>query len=83
VRLVVKLADLIANSAKIMKLDLQRIRLASKHAGLKRGAAEEVLAKFLRQRLPASLGITTGHVVDAHGAVSKEADVIIFDTPDR
>lgn len=69
-----------ANSAEIMKLDIQRIRLASKHAGLKGGAAEEILAKFLRQRLPASLGITTGHVVDAHGTLSKQADVIVYDT---
>lgn len=75
----VKLADLVANAAEIMKLDLARIRLATKHAGLKGGAAEEILAKFLKQRLPGSLGITTGHVVDADGRLSKQADVIIYD----
>ncbi|GAA1143134.1 hypothetical protein GCM10009630_46970 [Kribbella jejuensis] len=75
----VKLADLIANAAQIMKLDLARIRLATKRAELKGGAAEEVLAKFLKQRLPGSLGITRGHVVDANGGLSKQADVIIYD----
>ena len=63
----IKLADLVANAAEIMKLDLARIRLATMHAGLKGGVAEEVSAKFLKQRLPGSLGITTGHVVDAEG----------------
>jgi hypothetical protein len=77
--LVVKLADLVDNTAQIMRLDLARIRLATRHAGLKGTGAEEILARFLRTRLPSSLGVTTGHVVDANGQLSRQADVIIYD----
>jgi hypothetical protein len=77
--LVVKLADLVDNTAQIMRLDLARIRLATRHAGLKGTGAEEILAQFLRTRLPSSLGVTTGHVVDANGQLSRQADVIIYD----
>ena len=75
----VKFAELLDNAAESMRLDLAGIRLASEHAGLKGAGAEEILAKFLRARLPTSLGVTTGHVVDAQGHMSKQADVIIYD----
>ena len=75
----VKFAELVENSAAVMRLDLARSRLATKHPGLKGAGAEEILAKFLVARLPTSLGVTTGHVVDAKGNLSKQVDVIIYD----
>jgi hypothetical protein len=62
-----------------MQNQLESIRTAASHAGLKGTAAEEILAKFLRERLPVSLGVTTGQVVDRDGNLSKQADVVIYD----
>ena len=73
------LPKLISNAADRMKVDLQDLRDASGHAGLKGDGAEAVVASFLRQRLPNALGVTSGHVVDATGQLSKQADVIIYD----
>lgn len=75
----VNLSDLVASSAKDMQGQLETIRIAATHAGLKGTAAEEVLAEFLRERLPASLGVTAGQVVDRNGTLSKQVDVVIFD----
>lgn len=75
----VNLSDLVASSAKDMQGQLEKIRIAATHAGLKGTAAEEILAEFLRERLPASLGVTAGQVVDRDGKLSKQVDVVIFD----
>jgi hypothetical protein len=75
----VNLSDLVASSAKEMQGQLEKIRIAATHAGLKGAAAEEILAEFLRERLPASLGVTAGQVVDRDGNLSKQVDVVIFD----
>jgi Domain of unknown function (DUF6602) len=75
----VNLSDLVASSAKDMQNQLEKIRIAATHAGLKGTAAEEILAEFLRERLPASLGVTAGQVVDRDGNLSKQVDVVIFD----
>lgn len=74
-----KLSDLVASSAKDIRGRLEQIRIAATHAGLKGTAAEEILAEFLRERLPASLGVTTGQVVDRDGNLSKQVDVVIYD----
>lgn len=73
------LQDLIANSTQDMRNQLDRIRIASSHNGLKGTGAEEILAEFLRERLPASLGVTAGQVVDRDGNISKQVDVVIYD----
>lgn len=72
-----RLAALFSSAAARMSLDLRDIRTASEHAGLKGTGAEEVVAAFLKTRLPASLGVTAGHVIDAEGKASKQADVIM------
>ncbi len=74
-----KLSELVAGSAKDMQSRLEQIRVAATHSGLKGTAAEEVLAEFLRERLPASLGVTAGQVVDRDGNLSKQVDVVIYD----
>lgn len=75
----VELATLVDTAAKRMKLDIEELRRASDHAGLKGSGAEAIVASFLRERLPQSLGVTTGHVVDPSGQLSKQADVVVYD----
>ena len=71
--------DLMGSTRTQMTAELAKIRAASEHAGVKGQSAEEVLATFLRRHLPASLGVTTGHVVDSYGNRSTQVDVIIYD----
>lgn len=75
----IELANLVSTAADRMKLDIQALRQATDHAGLKGAGAEAVVADFLRDRLPKSLAVTTGHVVDSSGRLSKQEDVIVYD----
>lgn len=62
-----------------MQADLDRLRAALDHAGTKGSAAEEIVREFLETALPRSLGITVGQVIDHHGNLSGQSDVIIYD----
>lgn len=63
-----------------MRLDFKKTQCAIKHRGLKGGSNEETFRTFLSEYLPASLGISTGELVDANGNVSRQLDVIIYDS---
>jgi hypothetical protein len=75
----ISLGALVKNAAAQMALQIDALRLATPHPGLKGDGAERIVQKFLTERLPTSLGVTTGHVVDSGGSLSNQADVIIFD----
>jgi hypothetical protein len=50
------------------------------HAGLVGSENEKVLSSLLRDFLPIKFGIETGGIiVDRHGRVSKQCDIVIFD----
>lgn len=46
---------------------------------MKGDAYGEIFRKFLKDYLPKSLDITTGNLIDSHGNISKQLDVIISD----
>lgn len=48
------------------------------HPGESGRAREEVVRQFLAALLPASLRLGTGFVIDAHGSVSKQIDLILY-----
>ena len=73
------IAEIFAQVANQMRADVERARAAMSHSGLKGSEFEKTYRKFLRQYLPASLDISTGQVVDSHGGVSRQMDVIISD----
>ena len=73
------MSDLFQTSAESITLALKGARDAFDHAGVKGDAAEESVRSFLRSRLPASVGMTRGQVVDSHGAMSRQVDVILYD----
>ncbi len=50
------------------------------HPGEKGRAREEVIRLFLRSFVPKQFGVDTGFVVDAHGNVSLQLDIIIHRT---
>lgn len=74
-----KFINIIDSSAKRLQLSLEEARSAIPHALSKGQALEESLRTFLRQQLPASIGITTGLIFDSCGAFSKQLDVILYD----
>lgn len=63
-----------------MRLDFEYAQAVIKHRGLKGGSNEEIFRTFLIEYLPKSLGISTGELVDANGNVSRQLDVIIYDS---
>lgn len=50
------------------------------HRGEQGAAREAIVREFLRSYLPARFDISTGFVIDAHGAVSGQLDIIIADS---
>ncbi len=49
-----------------------------RHAGESGRAREEIVRRFLRKFVPSGLGIDTGFVIDVHGGVSRQIDIVIY-----
>lgn len=47
------------------------------HPGESGRAREEIIRRFLRRFVPSALGVDTGFVLDIHGNISRQVDVII------
>jgi len=74
------IAEIFDEVAKQMRSDFEKARKAVKHPALKGASFEETLRIFLEKYLPRSLNVTTGELVDAHGGVSRQLDIIISDS---
>jgi len=66
--------------AKRMRSDFEEARRALEHPGLKGASLEESFRSFLKDYLPRSLDVSTGILLDSHGGVSRQLDVIISDS---
>lgn len=73
------LAKTLLNTSRRMELHLQEIRDQNNHSKIKGDRVEEHVREFLRQRLPQSVGVTSGEIIDANGKRSREVDVIVYD----
>ena len=73
------IADVFDEVAKQMRSDFEKARGVLKHPGLKGKSFEETFRVFLGTYLSRSLDVSTGVLVDAHGGVSRQIDVIISD----
>jgi hypothetical protein len=62
-----------------MEAELEAVRYAITHAGVKGAVNEEVIRRFLRNYLPSNLAIDSGFIVDTNGKISKQLDIIIYD----
>lgn len=65
--------------SKQMESELEAIRYAITHAGLKGAASEDAVRQFLRRYFPQNLAIETGILIDSHGRHSRQLDIIIYD----
>lgn len=73
------LGGILANTSRVMAAKLAEIREGLDHAGEKGAAAEEIIATFLTDHLPQSIGATSGQVMDRTGRKSGQVDVILYD----
>jgi hypothetical protein len=48
------------------------------HPGENGRAREEIIRRFLRRFVPRGLGIDTGFVVDIHGDLSRQVDIVVY-----
>jgi hypothetical protein len=72
------LPDLMKLAAEEMQNSLSKTRTALSHSLSKGEAAEESFRKFLQQRLPDSLGVTKGQIIDSKGQYSRQLDAIVY-----
>jgi len=59
---------------------LEELRLSKtiKHPGESGRAREIILRRFIEKLLPSSFGVDTGFVIDAHGNISRQIDLVVF-----
>lgn len=73
------LARILQDTADELRLKFQKVRTAVQHSGIVGQEGERIVASFLRERLPSSVGVTTGEIIDIEGGRSKQTDVIVYD----
>jgi hypothetical protein len=71
---------LFAESAKSMLAEFRESAEAYSHAGERGEFREEILKKFLRERIPARFAVGNGQIVGASSPDSRQSDVILYDT---
>lgn len=74
-----RLARVLQMTADELKSKFDRLRDAIEHNGIVGQEGEKIVAALLRERLPASIGVTTGEVLDVEGRKSRQVDVILYD----
>ena len=75
-----KLEDLLRAAGQQLRSDFQEIQDCNPHAAERGTEAEEILKRILRDRLPKRFGVESGLVVGPDGMVSRQSDVIIYDS---
>lgn len=73
------LVDLFGRAADEMLSSVQQSRAALTHNLSIGEANESVVREFLRQRLPASIGVGRGQIVDKNGQRTRQLDVVLYD----
>lgn len=74
------LVEMFGRVAKRMEFEIEDVRDAFTHGGVKGSALENaVVETVLRPYLPEKVGICAGQVIDALGAHSKQLDVVLYD----
>ena len=66
--------------AKKMQIDYESLTKQIEHKGLKGRAREIVIKHFLNKYIPPFLGVESGEIISSKGGVSRETDVVVFDS---
>ncbi|MER6972743.1 DUF6602 domain-containing protein [Nocardioides sp. NPDC057767] len=73
------LGDILNATQAKMLADIKANRAALENSTTKGTTAEQFVAAFLRNHLPAGVGVTSGEVIDSAGHRSRQLDVIVYD----
>jgi hypothetical protein len=73
------LVDIMTAVSKQLTGSIEASRHSFEHHLTEGEAVENAVRKFLRDHLPDSIGIAHGQVIDRHGSMSKQLDVILYD----
>lgn len=73
-------SNLFKESAKFLKAEFEHIRLTNPHSGEKGEEAQDILIKFLNAYLPKRFTAASGIIIDKNDKLSKQTDVIIYDS---
>ncbi|MFT8357768.1 DUF6602 domain-containing protein [Bifidobacterium aquikefiri] len=74
-----RLSRVLADTTRRLQSEFNEIRDSLDHNGTVGQGGEDVVTEFLRSRLPRSIGISTGQILDVNGKISKQVDVILYD----
>jgi hypothetical protein len=73
------LKDVMSSVSQKMQLDFAQLTAQITHKPSKGTAREEIVRRFLEERLPESLEMGAGEVVDTTGQRSAQMDLVVFD----
>lgn len=71
--------ELLQVAGRQLQAEFREIKDSNPHAGDSGAEAEEILKKFLRDRLPRRFAIESGIVLGGQGQVSRQTDLIVYD----
>lgn len=74
-----RLSRILDLTSQELRFKFDRLRESLEHNGVVGQEGEKIVATFLRERLPASIGVTTGEILDAEGGRSRQTDIILYD----
>lgn len=73
------LEELLLAASRKLREDFREIQACNPHAGERGAESEDILKRFLSERLPKRFGVESGVVVGRDDSVSRQSDVIIYD----
>lgn len=73
-----ELANVMMRASESLVASWTEARHSFKHRGVVGSGGEETIKKFFRDRLPASIGVGQGEILDANGNRSGQLDIILY-----
>lgn len=76
----ITISTLFSKAAKFMRSEFEFIRNSNPHSGEKGEEIENVLINFLNVHMPKRFQATSGFIIDEQNGISKQTDIIIYDS---
>ena len=73
--------NVLSSAQRKMSASIAQIWAAHPHSGETGDLIERVFRSQLLEALPEKIGVSSGFVLDSHGSVSRQMDIILYDRP--